>query len=64
VRTHVSAEGENRVEVDLDDLVEVRVGELLAGMPALDASAVDQNAYLVAVCEDSGDECCYSLGRA
>jgi hypothetical protein len=56
VRSHVAAEGEDGVEVDLDYLIEVGVGERLAWVSALDAGAVDQDADLVAVCEDFGDE--------
>jgi hypothetical protein len=41
VRAHVAAEREDAVEVDLEDLVEVGVGELLAWVAALDACAVD-----------------------
>lgn len=63
MRPDVAAEGEDCVEVDLDHLVEVRVGELLAGVAPLDACAVDEDAYLVAVCEDSGDELGDVLGR-
>lgn len=52
----VAAQGEDGVEVDLDDLVEVAVGEVLAGVPALDAGAVDEDAHLVAVGQDLGGE--------
>lgn len=56
VRGDVAAEREGRVEVDLQHLEEVGVGELLGGVAALDASAVDEDADLVAVGENGGDE--------
>lgn len=56
VGASVAAEGEDGVEVDLDHVVEVLVGELFAGVPSLDAGAVDEDADLVAVGEDLGDK--------
>lgn len=50
----VAAQGKDRVEVDLYDLGKVIVGEFLAGVPALDAGAGDEDADLVAVGEDLG----------
>lgn len=60
----VSAEGEDAVEVDLEDFVEVGVGEEVGGVPALDAGAVDEDADfpggagggISGVVEDGGDE--------
>lgn len=61
----VAAEGEDGVEVDLDDFVEVAVGEGLARVSALDACAVHQDPdFLVAVIEDLGGESGDGLGRA
>lgn len=56
MRGHVPTEGKGGVEVDLDDLIEVAVGEGFGGVAALDAGAVDEDADLVAVGEDTGDE--------
>jgi hypothetical protein len=56
VGADVAGEGEDGVEVDLHDLVEVVVWELVAGVAALDAGAVDEDADLVAVGEDLGDQ--------
>lgn len=61
--TDIPAQGEDGVEVDLDDLVEVRVREGFAGVTALDAGTVDQDANLVIVGEDTGDEGGYVSGR-
>lgn len=52
----VAAQGEDAVDVDLHDLVEVAVGKRLAGVPPLDAGAVDEDADGVAVGEDRGGE--------
>lgn len=76
VGADVAAEGEDGVEVYLDDLrcmgvliawrgkkqeklvrcylIKVAVGKLLAGVPALDTRAVDEDANLVAVGENLG----------
>lgn len=56
VRGHIAAQCKRGVEVDLDDFVEVAVGEGFGGVAALDAGAVDEDADLVAVGEDAGDE--------
>lgn len=58
----VAAEGEDGVEVDLDDLVEVAVGELFTGVTTLDAGAVDEDADLVLVGEDLGRESSNGFG--
>lgn len=52
----VPAQRKGRVEVDLDDLAEVGVGEGLGRVPPLDPRAVDEDAHLVPVGEDRGDE--------
>lgn len=52
----VAAEGEGRVQVHLEDVGEGLAGEGLGGVAALDARAVDEDADLVPVCEDGGDE--------
>jgi hypothetical protein len=51
VGAKVAAEAEDGAEVDLDDLVEVAVGEPVARVPPLDARAVDEDPDLVAVGE-------------
>lgn len=56
VGADVAAQGEDAVDVDLHDLVEVAVGKRLAGVPPLDAGAVDEDADGVAVGEDRGGE--------
>lgn len=56
VRGDVAAQREGRVEVDLQDLGKVGVGEGLGGVAPLDAGAVDQQADLVAVGEDGGHQ--------
>lgn len=56
MRGDVAAERKGCVEVDLDDFVEVGVGESFGGVAALDAGAVDEDADLVAVGEDARDE--------
>lgn len=56
VRGNIAAQGKGRVEVDLDDFVKVRVGKGFGRVAALDAGAVDEDADLVAVGEDAGDE--------
>lgn len=56
MRGDVAAQGKGRVEVHLQNLSKVGVGERLGGVAALDAGAVDQEADLVAVGEDAGDE--------
>lgn len=48
--------GDSEESGKLTDIVEVLVGELLAGVSSLDAGAVDENANLVAVGEDLGNE--------
>lgn len=52
----VATQREGGVEVDLEHLGEVGVGEGLGRVSALDAGAVDEEADLVAVGEDAGDE--------
>lgn len=52
----IAAQGKRGVEVDLDHLVEVTIGELLARVTALDARAVDQDADLVALAQDTRDQ--------
>lgn len=59
----IPTQGEDGGEVDLDDIVEVGVGEGFAGVTALDASAVDEYADLVVVGENTGDEGGYVSGR-
>lgn len=56
MRGDVAAQRERRVEVDLQDLGKVGVGEGLGGVAPLDAGAVDKQANLVAVGEDGGDQ--------
>jgi len=56
VRADVAAEGEDGVEVDLEDGVPVRGGKLMGGVPALDAGAVEEDVDAVAGVEDGGDE--------
>lgn len=56
MRGHIAAQGEGRVEVDLDDFVEVAVRESFRRVAALDAGAVDEDTDLVAVGEDARDE--------
>lgn len=56
MRGDVAAQRKGRVEVDLQDLGEIAVGELFGRVAALDAGAVDEEADLVAVGEDPGDE--------
>lgn len=56
MRSHVAAEREDRAEVDLQHFVPVVLGELVRGMAALDAAAVQQDVDAVAVCEDLGHE--------
>lgn len=48
--------GDSEKPGKLTDIIEVLVGELLAGVSSLDAGAVDENTNLVAVGEDLGDE--------
>lgn len=48
--------GDSEEPEKLTDIVEVLVGELLAGVSSLDTGAVDEDANLVAVGEDLGDE--------
>jgi len=56
VRADVAAESEDGVEVDLENGVPVRGGELVGGVPALDAGAVEEDVDTVAGVEDGGDE--------
>lgn len=51
-----AAEGEDGGEVDLEHLVPVAVGELMARVSSLDAGTVDEDVDPVAVAEDGGDE--------
>ena len=43
VRAHFTAEGEDGCEVYLEDFVPVVVGELVGGVAALDAAAVEED---------------------
>jgi hypothetical protein len=63
VGADIPAQREDGGEVDLDDLVEVGVGEGFAGVTALDAGAVDEYSDLMVVGEDAGDEGGYVSGR-
>lgn len=56
MRGNITAQRKGRIEVDLDDVVEVAVWELFRGVTSLDTGAVDENADLVAVGEDARDE--------
>jgi hypothetical protein len=58
MRTDIATECEDRVEVHLDDLVEVRVGELVGRVTTLDAGTGDEDGDLVAIGEDVGDNLC------
>lgn len=58
----VAGEGEDRGEVHLQDFVEVGIGEGGAGVPALDAGAVHQDADRMAVGENLRDEGGYICG--
>ncbi|KAK4682986.1 hypothetical protein QC764_0024790 [Podospora pseudoanserina] len=49
VSTNIPTEGKDAVEVDLNDFVKVLIWELLAGVPPLDAGAIDQYAYFPAL---------------
>src|SRR5688572_899302 len=51
MRTDIATECEDRVEVHLDDLVEVRVGELVGRVTTLDAGTGDEDGDLVAIGE-------------
>lgn len=53
---HISAESEHRIEVYIQHFIPVVVGELVSGVAALDAAAVEQDVDLVAVCDDFFDE--------
>lgn len=53
-----------RVLLVLTYLVKIGVWKLLTGMSPLDAGTIDQDADLVAVCEDLGHQLCYLVGRA
>lgn len=55
--------GDSQEPGKLTDIVEVLVGELLAGVSSLDAGAVDENANLVAIGEDLGNESADGRGR-
>lgn len=56
MRGNIPAQGEGGVEVDLNDFVEIAVGESFRGVTTLDSCAVDEDADLVAVGEDTGHE--------
>lgn len=62
VRAHVARQRKHRPEVHLHHLVEVRVGEHLALVPALDPAAVYQDADLVPVGEHLGRQRRHALG--
>lgn len=56
MRGNVAAKRKRRVEVDLDDVVEVRVWKDFGRVSPLDAGAIDEDADLEAVGEDAWDE--------
>lgn len=53
--TDFAAECEDCAEVDLKHFVPVVVGELVRGVAALDATAVQENMDIVAIFEDLWD---------
>lgn len=55
VRADFAAEREDCAEVDLQHFVPVVVGELVRGVAALDAAAVEEDVDAVTVFEDLGD---------
>jgi len=57
VRADFAAESEDCAEVDLEHFVPVVVGELVGGVTALDATAVQEDIDIVAVFEDLRDKC-------
>ena len=56
MRTNVAAEREDGAEVNLQDVVPIRGGELVGRMTPLDASAVDEDVDGMVVGENGGNE--------
>jgi hypothetical protein len=69
IGSNVATDGEHRRQIGLYNRLEIGEGELVTGMSALDASAVEENVDAVVwkgrwVAEEVGDQCAdFGVGR-